>query len=314
MMNTGNGCRKIEGADLLATGQDCIYPFQGRIRSLLQLCKLPICLMVAFSAFFGSVLAGPAGPSSTLMITLGMMLLAGGGAALNSWQEVRLDSSMSRTRNRPLPRGLVPAGQAAILAILLITAGLIMLYLGSRKPLAAGLGFAAVILYNVFYTPLKTRTVAALIPGAVSGALPPYIGWTAAGGDPLSSFALLMVVCFILWQIPHSLLLTLTYRDDYLESDIPSPIKLFSEASLKRLLLVWVGAFLAVLLCWTELLMGLAGWARFLIPMSICIVFILFCVQLPGRRKSGYHSIFIQFNCYLFFVMAILAGDRLFFC
>ena len=287
-------------------------PLIGRMRSLNQLTKLPVCLMVAFSSLFGSILAGPLSLYRAVLIGLGMLFLACGSAALNSWQEIGLDSSMCRTKNRPLPRGVISQGRAAGIAFLLILTGLMVLFLASHLLLTVGIALVAVFLYNLVYTPLKTRTVAAIIPGAVSGALPPYIGWIAAGGDPLSRSAQLMVVLFILWQVPHSLLVMLSYKDDYWGNDIPSLIKLLPESSLKRIFIIWVGAFMVVLLCWTELLMGFTNLARIFLLISVCAVMILFCLQLPGRRRPEYHSIFIQFNCYLLIIMTVLAGDRLF--
>jgi heme o synthase len=311
-MNIYNGCRKSSVINRLSAGQQTegLHVF-GRLVPWLQLTKLPICLLVAFSTLFGTVLAGPAYVYQTVLTTIGMLLLACGSATLNSLQEIHLDASMARTKDRPLPRGRISTDQAALLVILLIVAGLSVLYLGSYLLQPVGLGLVAVILYNLVYTPLKTRTVAAILPGAISGALPPYIGWSAAGGEPFVGTALLLFALFILWQVPHSLLILLRHKEDYLDSDIPSLIKLLPESSLKRILLVWTGAFFTVLLFLTGLPIGLTEGVRLFLRISVIIVFLLFSAQWYYEQKHDYHVLFLQLNLFLFLIMALCIGDRL---
>jgi heme o synthase len=312
-MNIWNGCRKSSLMNRLPAGQQAsgLHIF-GRMAPWMQLIKLPICLLVAFSTLFGSALAGPAQIYQTALTTMGMLLLACGSATLNSLQEIHLDASMARTKHRPLPQGRISTDQAALLAVLLIIFGLSVLYLGSHLLGPVGLGLVAVVLYNLVYTPLKTRTVAAIIPGALSGALPPYIGWSANGGDPFTGNALLLFTLFILWQVPHSLLILLRHKEDYLDHDIPSLIKFFPESSLKRIFLVWIGAFFTVLLLLIGLPIGLTDGARLSFCIIVIVVFLLFLVQWYRGRKHDYHVISLQLNVFLFITMAIFIGDRLF--
>ena len=297
----------------LSAGQEFARPVIDWIMPWLKLSKLPVCLLVAFSAMFGSVTAGGVNLFRITLTTLGVLFLACGGATLNSLQEIRLDAVMSRTKNRPLPRRVIPTTQALILALLLIFAGLLFLYLGSYLLRPVELGITAVVLYNLIYTPLKTRTVAAIIPGALSGALPPYIGWSAAGGDPLSGTALLVCVLFILWQVPHTLLIHLLHKDDYLANDIPSLVQHFPESTLNRIVFVWIGAFFIAQLLLTGVLPGLGHGAKSFLRVSLFILFLIVCVQLPQKSRPSYHFLFIFLNFCLFFTMAILTADRLFF-
>jgi heme o synthase len=313
-MNTCNGCRKNSSINRPLAGREIGPPLRSRMVDWLHLIKLPVCLLVAFSTLFGSVLAGPVTLSGTMPTVLGMLLLACGSAALNSLQEIQLDASMARTKDRPLPQGRISGCQAGVLALLLIAAGLWGLYLGSHVLRTVGLGLVAVVLYNLVYTTLKTRTVAAIIPGALSGALPPYIGWSAAGGDPLSGTAFLLCGLFVLWQVPHSLLIVLSHKDDYLRNDMPSLIKLFPESSLKRILMVWTGAFFTVLLFFTGVPMGLTDGVRAIVWISVFVVFISICLQMPRKRRPDYQVLFIQQNLYLFFIMVIFISDKVFFC
>ncbi len=313
-MITGNGYRRrrlINGRS--AKEWVVSLPAIGRLGPWLQLAKFPVCLLVAFSTLFGCVLAEPEGIARAVTASVGMLLLACGGATLNSLQEVGLDASMVRTKDRPLPSGRLKAGQAAVLAPLLIAAGLIVLYLGVPSLLAASLGLAAVVLYNLLYTTLKTKTLIAIIPGAMSGALPPYIGWVAAGGDPLSITALWLGVLFILWQVPHALLILLNHRHDYLDTPIPSLVKLFSETSLKRLFIIWIGAFFVVLLLVSGLPIRLTVEAKLLVWISVPLMFCVFCKQISCQKDIDYYYLFIQLNLYLFLIMALVVGERLYF-
>jgi heme o synthase len=310
-MNTCNGCKKNNLLEKLPAASTGLFP--GGRWPWLQLIKLPVCLLIAFSALFGSTLSEPINTSQSLLTALGILLLACGCATLNSLQEIRLDSSMKRTKNRPLPMGHIPVVHAWILSATLITGGLALLYVASSMLAVVAMGLVAVILYNGVYTPLKTKTVAAIIPGALSGALPPYIGWTAAGGDPLSMTALLLYALFILWQVPHSLLIVLKHQDDYLENVIPSLIKILPESSLRRIFLIWIGAFSVVFLFLTGAPPVCVDGMRVVLQISIVLVLLVICAQLLNGRKADYHFLFIQLNLYLFISMAILTGKRMFF-
>jgi heme o synthase len=305
--------KKVAITNRLPPGLEIADPVIGRMMSWFKLTKLPVCLLVAFSAMFGSIVAGDVNLSRISMTALGVLFLACGSATLNSLQEIRLDASMSRTKNRPLPLRVIPAGQALVLALLLITLGLLLLFLRSHLLRPVELGLMAVALYNLIYTPLKTRTVAAIIPGALSGALPPYIGWSAAGGDPLSSTALLLCILFILWQVPHTLLILLSHKDDYLAHDIPSLVKYFPESTLNRIVFVWIGAFFIAQLLLTGIPLGFSYGTRSLLRVSLFALFLVFCVQLPQKTRPHYHFLFILLNLCLFVTMAILTADRLFF-
>jgi protoheme IX farnesyltransferase len=312
-MNFSNGCKKTSLITRQEVGQWFIgLPLFGRLIPWFQLTKVSVCLLVSFSTLFGFVLATPVHLGRAMVTFLGMLLLSCGGAALNSLQEITLDASMVRTRNRPLPSGRIKKGPALLLALLLITSGIGVFSFLISSPIAAGLGIVAVVLYNLVYTTMKTKTVIAIIPGAVSGALPPYIGWVAGGGAPFSATAFLVGVLFILWQVPHSLLILLHHKEDYEKNPMPSLIKLFPVSSIRRLFLIWAGSFFLVLLLFLQFFIEMTFGIKILVWISAIILFAGFCIQLSCHAKNDYYYLFIQFNCYLFSVMAILIGERLF--
>ena len=158
--------------------------------------------------------------ASTLV---GTALSAAGAAALNQWWERDLDARMKRTQDRPLPAGRMNASDALLTGTVLSLSGVLCLALFANL-LAAGLAAATIISYIFIYTPLKRVTSLNTIIGAVPGALPPLIGWTAARGS-INAEGLTLFAILFLWQMPHFLAIAWLYRADYAQAGV----KMLSE-------------------------------------------------------------------------------------
>ena len=111
-------------------------------------------------------------------------------------------------------------------------------------------GLLGVCFYNLIYTPLKRRTILAIVPGAVCGVLPILMGWMAAGGGLASPKVWILVVIFGVWQLPHFWLVVLANRRDYRSSGIPNMLGILSVRQLRKLVFVWVGSFVVLTLLW----------------------------------------------------------------
>jgi len=120
---------------------------------------------------------------------------------------------MERTRTRPLPSGRLSPREARLAGLGMLGSGQAILVLGTNL-LTAALALATVLLYLLVYTPLKPRSSLNTLVGAVCGALPPVLGWTAAAGR-LELGAWLFGLLLFLWQVPHFLALAWLYREDY---------------------------------------------------------------------------------------------------
>ena len=152
-------------------------------------------------------------------VALGTALVAGGAAVLNQVYERETDALMQRTRLRPLPDQRVTPEEARTFGTLLAAAGVVFLSV-SANALAALLALVTLVVYLTVYTPMKRRSPLATLIGAVPGALPPLIGWTAASGDlSLGGWSLFAIV--FLWQIPHFMAIAWLYRDDYARAGFP---------------------------------------------------------------------------------------------
>lgn len=184
------------------------------VRALIALTKPRILLLSVATAVVGLALApGTAGFPLILTVIVGTSLLVGSANTLNMYLERDLDAKMARTRRRPLPSGmLVPVvalrfGVAqALIAVPLLTFG--------ANALTGLLGAIALLLYVCVYTPMKQRSMHALVVGAIPGAMPPLLGFSAhTGALTLGALALFGVIFF--WQVPHSLAIAMFRGADY---------------------------------------------------------------------------------------------------
>lgn len=145
-------------------------------------------------------------------------LLAFGVATLNQYWERDLDGLMQRTATRPLPTGRVAPVEALVFGIAQVVIAELYLLLAVNA-LTALLGLVVIVGYVFVYTPLKTRTTASTAIGALPGALPPLMGWTAATGEiTLAAWALFTIQ--FLWQFPHFMAIAWMYRADYAKAGI----------------------------------------------------------------------------------------------
>jgi len=187
----------------------------GRLAAYLELTKPGIAGYVMVTAGVSFYVGSRASPEffRLLHTVLGTAAATGGSLALNQYIERRIDALMKRTRSRPLPSGRVEPRRALVFGSLVLAVGLLYLY-AAVGPIPASLTALSAALYNLGYTPLKSRSYLATLLGAVPGALPVMIGWTAAtGGLHVEAFALFGIL--FLWQLPHVLAIGWLLRRDY---------------------------------------------------------------------------------------------------
>ena len=189
---------------------------------LVALTKPRITIMVLATALGGAWLAarraGVAPAKTVLLALLGTALIVGGANALNMYLERDTDALMERTRSRPLPAGRLAPGAALAVGFVLSAVSLPLLTFGVNATTAM-LAAIALTSYVLLYTPLKRRTSAALLVGAVPGAMPPLIGWTSVAGAIEWPGVLLFGVLFF-WQLPHFLAIATFRRDDYARANM----------------------------------------------------------------------------------------------
>lgn len=191
-----------------------------RISAYIELTKPRIAFMLVLTSAAGFYV-GSAGAFNYALFAnamIGIALLAFGVATVNQWIEQRTDAMMDRTKGRPIPTGKVSGAEALLFGSLQIIVAQLYLFL-LVNPLTAAFGVVVIIGYLLLYTPLKTRTSASTAIGAVPGAMPPLMGWTAASGEVGLGAWVLFAIIF-LWQFPHFLAIAWLYREDYAKAGI----------------------------------------------------------------------------------------------
>ncbi len=187
----------------------------GLVADLMQITKARLTLLVLISTFVGYLMATgkPLDWPRLLHTLIGTALVAGAAAVGNQLIEVSVDRLMARTRNRPLPSGRISRGTAFLLGLAMAVVGLAELAVATT-PIAAYLAAVTLLIYLAFYTPMKRRTSFCVTVGAVSGAIPPVVGWTAIDGS-LGLGAWVLFGILFAWQMPHFLAIAWMYRDEY---------------------------------------------------------------------------------------------------
>ncbi len=233
-----------------------------------ELTKPRVTLMVLVTTFVGFYLGSESVPDYLRLVQtlVGTALAAGGTLALNQFLEREPDALMQRTRHRPLPDGRMYPGEALLFGLVLTAGGFAVLTLAVNVASALVTAFITGS-YLLLYTPLKRKTPLCSIVGAVPGALPPVVGWSAARGDFGIGAWVLFAILF-LWQIPHTLAIARLYRDDFAKAGIQFlPVVEPDGESTSRQIVNHCIALLAVSLL--PNLIGLAGSVYFLIALLL---------------------------------------------
>ena len=191
-----------------------------RVGAFIELTKPRIAFMLVLTSAAGFYL-GTQGTFDFALFAnamIGIAILAFGVATLNQYVERATDALMDRTKNRPLPSVRLSPVEALVFGIAQCAVAEVYLYF-LVNPLTAGLGLVVIVGYVFLYTPLKRKTSASTAIGAIPGAMPPLMGWTAAA-DEITIGAWSLFLLLFLWQFPHFLAIAWMYRDQYAKAGI----------------------------------------------------------------------------------------------
>ncbi len=284
---------------------------KSRWTDFAELSKLRLLSLVLITTGLGYYLAASQAINLLFLFNtiLGTACVGAGANALNQWYERKLDAKMFRTRNRPIPSGRLSGQEALGFGILISLLGLGYLYL-FVNPLTAAMGLLTWSSYLFVYTPLKQKTVLNTWVGAIPGAIPPVMGWTAARGN-LDWEALTIFGILFFWQMPHFFAIAWMYREDYAKGGFRMlPLSDDSGKRTGRHMLLNAGALLFVsvlpyfiqqsgpVYLGSAILLGIG----FMIPI---VFFLKQCTQANARRVF-FASIF-----YLPFLLTLLVIDKI---
>ena len=276
-----------------------------------DLVKARLTALVLLTTFVGFYLGETGGVNYLLMFhaLFGTALVASGAAALNQLLEREYDAKMRRTASRPLPAGRLQPATVAIFGGVCSVAGLIYLAVAVNL-LTSVVGAVTSISYLFIYTPLKRVTWVNTLVGAIPGALPPLMGWTAARNE-LSGEGWTLFAILAFWQIPHFMAIAWLYRDEYAKAGFVMLPNMDADGS--RTAQYAVGNTLAlfiVAIC--PFLLKMNGQIYLVTAMILSAGYFWFAVQFARQlTQVRARQLFLASIIYLPLLLAAMVGDKM---
>jgi len=285
-------------------------PEKGWVAVYADLTKARLTLLVLLTTLVGFYIGwrGPMNYWLMLNAVLGTGLVASGAAALNQLLEREHDAKMRRTRNRPLPSGRLQPTTVMVFGGVCACAGLLWLALAVNLTTSV-IGAVSLLSYLFIYTPLKRVTWLNTAIGAIPGALPPLMGWTAARGE-LSAEGWALFAILVFWQLPHFFAIAWIYREEYAKAGfVMLPvIDPYGHRTARQAVSHTLG-LLPVSLC--PFLFHVTGKYYLLGAVALGLVFLWFALQfarqvtVPRARQLFLFSIF-----YLPALLSVMVWDK----
>ena len=277
-----------------------------------ELIKARLTMLVLVTTLAGFFMGSTAGSFDFILLfhtMVGTAFLAAGAAALNQVMEREFDARMDRTSSRPLPSGEIRPDVALVFGGVVSIAG--MVYTAMLvNTLTALIGAVTLGSYLFIYTPLKRITAFNTIIGAIPGALPPLMGWTAVQNNIDAKGWSLFAILFF-WQLPHFLAIAWMYRDDYAKAGFvmlpkvdPDGFRTGSQAVNHTIGLLFVSLFPVVL--------GLAGKGYFGAALLLGVFFLRCAFRFSGQRNEvSAKKLFLASIVYLPVLLLAMAFDKI---
>ena len=275
----------------LNTGYDYFLLLKPRVMSL-----------AIFTALVGQILAYQSQKQHIVLFIISLFSIAlGAGAAgcINMWYEKDIDSLMQRTKNRPLPRGIIKSDDALCMGIVLSIMSVVLLSLSANY--LAGFLLASSILFYVFvYTVwLKRKTVYNIVIGGAAGALPPLIGWVSVSNE-ISLFPILLFSIIFIWTPPHFWALSLYTNEDYKKANIPMlPVVLGKD---KTIISIIKYSYFLFFVSLTPYIFNLSGKIYLFSATLLSIIFIYLSHSLKRYDVKKAKNLF-KFSIFYLFIL-----------
>jgi protoheme IX farnesyltransferase len=284
----------------------------SRLRDLYELTKPRMNFLVLCTTAVGFYMAPNAAPAQWLILLhalLGTAMTAASAAVINQLVERDYDALMPRTKDRPLPAGRILPGEALAMGAVLGVVGVAYLAL-LVNPLTALLGAITLLSYVLVYTPLKRISSLNTVIGAVPGAIPPVMGWTAATDSFGPEAAALFAILF-LWQMPHFLAIAILYKRDYAAGGFKM-LPVIDGPDLKmtgRMIVLYGLALVPASLI--PSLVRMTGAVYFTAAVLLGLAFLSYCVSAAlSRHRTDARKLFFASIIYLPVLLAFMMLDK----
>ncbi len=287
-------------------GHAASLSFPQKIAVFSEFSKMNIIFLVLIMTFLGYLMAQPLNQPILLghlfQTLLGTLLLGAGSTSLNQLFEHKIDAKMTRTLNRPLPSSRLGLTEGALFSILALVLGSVVLW--DINLIVFGLGLLTVLTYNFGYTLWwKPKWAFAAVPGALPGALPILMGYTAVAPRPFSNEGLFVFLILFFWQMPHFWSLAIRYVDDYKQAAIPTlPVALGVEKTIYHIVL-WTLGYIGLVLIGQIFLKSTSLYLLIVVPTGIKLVWELF-----QYTKDTSNSQWLRFFLWINFSILIFLG------
>ncbi len=278
------------------------------LRDFAALVKPNITLLVLITTAGGLWLApGSVGWAALLATLAGTVLIVGAANTLNCYLERDSDRFMARTANRPLPAGRMRAGTALWFGVAMAATSIpVLTWL--VNPVTGLLAALALVSYVWVYTPMKQLSPQAVVVGAIPGAMPPLMGWTAVTGRVEWPGLVLFGIMF-LWQMPHFIAISVYRQREYEQAGILTMPAVYGLPAARWHALAWSAALVPCSLMLVPL--GVAGWIYFAVAAALGVVFMGWAIR--GFRATDPNrwarSFFLYTLAYITFIFAALLVD-----
>ena len=298
-----------QGPCLMNNNEKCVP-----LSAYIELTKPRIALMVIVTAAIGYFLSlvhhdAVGNAQQFLVAMLGIALAGGGASVLNQYLEQDTDALMDRTKNRPIPSGLIEASTALYMgvAMVLVGCGLLFMYVNL---IAAFLTLLSAFLYVLVYTPMKRLTWWNTSVGAIPGALPPLIGWSAASNSLEAGAWILFAVLYI-WQHPHFWAIAWMYREDYARGGMKMlPVVDPDGPNMARQVIGFSILLIPVSLIPTVI--DMSGWLYFLGALVLGVMFLAYGIAFVRNKTQDTARTLMRFSLiYLPLLLIIIALDSI---
>jgi heme o synthase len=288
----------------------------ARMSNYLVLAKPRIAVMVLITVGLGFALGTRESVFSWALVQgiVGIGLTAVASGALNQWWERETDGQMVRTAKRPLVTGRLAPLEALVFGLLLGGVGVAYLH-WQVNPLTAWLAGLTLVAYTLVYTPLKRVSSVAVILGAIPGAMPPVLGWTASGrGLDAGAFGLFAIL--FLWQFPHFLAIAWMYRGEYARAGLKMLPGGCDQAdgspNTPAGMLAVVYALLLVPVSLQPVLVGLAGWVYLVTALGLGLWYVRSAMIFQSNpTRATARGVLLTSVMYLPVLLGVLVADHL---
>ncbi len=276
----------------------------GKLKAYFELVKFRLTFLVTLSSVFGYLLGNNGNLHWGILATFaaGGFLITSSGVTFNQVLERDLDKLMKRTRNRPLPTGRINVTEALLFALLTFALGMFLL-VQFVNVITAVIALLSMVLYAFIYTPLKRIGPVAVFVGAIPGALPPLLGWTAATGDVSVSALIVFMIQFI-WQFPHFWAIAWVSDDDYKVAGfklLPGNGTKSSQTAIQIAALT----LLLIPVAWLPYKTGISGLVSAILLTLGGLLFLYPTIKLI-RDRSKKTALQIMFSSFLYLPLALL--------